>query len=180
MKTAFAAKRRTSKHDEQREQIALFQWIDSLVASVPALRMAFHVPNGGARPNKVDPKTGKRYSVEAAKLKAMGTRRGVFDVFLDVPRGFSFGYRMSGFTGQVAHGLRLEMKVGDGDLSTEQKAWRKDWVEMGYAVNVCYSWVEAAHRIAEYLAPIDGTLPCIDVTAAQARILRRALPHAAQ
>lgn len=170
--TAAVAKRRTTKHDEQREQIGLFQWIDSIVAQVPALEMAFHVPNGGGRPSKVNPKTGQRYSLEASILKAMGTRRGVFDVFLDVPRGYAGG--------APAHGLRLELKVGDGDLSPEQKAWRNRWLRYGYAVHVCYSWVEAAHRIADYLAPLDGTLPCIDVTAAQARILRRALPHAAQ
>jgi hypothetical protein len=179
------ATRKRNKQHEETQQRALIEWVDALVGQVPALEMLFHVPNGGARPSKMRKGAdGKmvRYSVEAAKLKAMGARAGVLDIFLDIarraPEGTATGLWQDG--GFHFHGLRLELKHGDGDLSAEQRVWRERWLRRGYAVHVCYSWVEAAHRIVDYLVPSGSSAPVTEVSEAQARILRRALPHAAQ
>ena len=113
---------------EEDEQITLFEWAAAMTYTYPDLRWLYHVPNGGSR--------GK---AEAGRFKAMGVRKGVPDVALDIPRG--------GF-----HGLRVEMKRRDGGkLSDAQRQWIDHYNAIGYRAVVCHGWQEAAKAIEEYL-----------------------------
>lgn len=115
---------------EDEEQMALFTWANHMAVSghLPELSRLFHVPNGGSRGH-----------AEAGRFKAMGVKRGVPDVFLDVPRG--------GF-----HGLRIEMKRRRGGvLSDEQADWIDYYNANGYRAVVCYGWDEARMEIEDYL-----------------------------
>lgn len=115
---------------EDEEQMALFTWANHMAATgrLPELYWLYHVPNGGSRG-----------PAEAGRFKAMGVKRGVPDVALDVPRG--------GF-----HGLRIEMKRRRGGvLSDEQADWLDYYNANGYRAVVCYGWDEARMEIEDYL-----------------------------
>ena len=113
---------------EEEEQITLFEWAATMTYTYPELRWMYHVPNGGSR--------GK---AEAGRFKAMGVRKGVPDVALDIPRG-------------GLHGLRIEMKRRDGGkLSDDQLEWIDHYNDIGYRTVVCHGWQEAAKVIEEYL-----------------------------
>lgn len=85
------------------------------------------------------PNGGKRGRFEAAIMKAEGVRAGVPDLFLPVPRG-------------TAHGLYIEMKVGDGRLSKEQAEFADEAVADGYSVVVAWDWALAKQAVLDYLA----------------------------
>lgn len=125
--TTQARKPRQQAASEHDEQVALFRWAAMLRDRHPALGLLFAIPNGG-----------DRHPATAARLKAEGVRRGVSDVFLPVP---SQGY----------HGLWIEMKAGRNKPTTEQVAWLEQMRALGHATAVCYSWIEAAERVAGYL-----------------------------
>jgi hypothetical protein len=122
---------------EDDEQIALVEWVDRWRGQVPELEMFAAIPNGGKRTHQVG-KDGKRFSIEAARLKRMGVRAGYPDLLLDAG-----GH----------HGLRIELKAQGGRLSTVQGAWLARLKAAGYAAVVCFGWPHAAHVIAGYLAP---------------------------
>lgn len=115
---------------EDEEQMALFTWASHMAATgrLPELYWLYHVPNGGSRG-----------PAEAGRFKAMGVKKGVPDVFLDVPRG--------GF-----HGLRIEMKRREGGtVSQDQRDWIDHYNQTGYRAVVCYGWDEAREEIEVYL-----------------------------
>lgn len=118
---------------EEQEQVALFKWAKLQENVYPALRLLYHIPNGG-----------KRDKVTAARLKAAGVKAGVPDICLPVPAG--------GF-----HGLYIEMKYGKNHTSPEQEEWLKSLMLMGYRVAVCYSMEAARTMILNYLCQ-GGTL----------------------
>ena len=113
-----------SEHDEQ---VYLFQWVDTMKASIPALNWIHANPNGGLR-NKIT----------AAKMKAEGQKKGVPDIYLMSPKG---NY----------HGLAIEMKFGKNKVTPEQEQWLAHLQDVGYMTAVCYSWVEAKNTILFYL-----------------------------
>lgn len=116
------------RHEEDSEQLALMEWVGMRVARYPALKWLIHIPNGG-----------KRNAREAARLRGMGVKRGVSDLFLPVPRG---GY----------HGLWIELKRRDGGrLSEEQRLWLEAMAENGYKTDVCAGWESAAETIEAYM-----------------------------
>ena len=108
---------------EADEQTMIFRW----AAYFPELRWMYAVPNGG-----------KRGSREAANLKRQGTKAGVSDIALPLPKG-------------KYHGLFLELKVGKNKPSELQKEFLKYAKEKGYATFVCYGHKEAIEVITEYL-----------------------------
>lgn len=154
MKRSRFTKAGKPRRSETKEQIALTKWVDLLARNVPPLEMYFHVPNGGARPATFNA-DGERRSIDGAILKAMGARKGVFDVFVD--------WAVAEF-----HGLRLELKVVGGKPSDEQKEWFRRWTRAGYCARFAFGWVDAAHVIADYLAPA--------LSAGELRAMREALP----
>lgn len=112
---------------EEREQMALFAWLDWVAKGVPEAKWVFHIPNGGDR----HPAVGR-------KLRRMGVKAGVPDIFVPVPRG---GY----------HGLWIEMKGETGRVKKVQKPWLEFLREQGYRVEVCRGADEAMSAIVEYL-----------------------------
>ena len=85
---------------EEQEQAAVFEWAMLMERQLPELALLYHCPNGG-----------DRHPAVAAKLKALGVKKGVPDLFLPVARG---GW----------HGLYVELKrKKGGKLSEDQKAW---------------------------------------------------------
>lgn len=113
---------------EDQEQIALMRWAAYESGKYPALKKLHHIANGGSR-----------NPIEAAKLKRMGVKPGVPDLFLPEARG---GY----------HGLYIELKrVRNGVVSAAQKGWIEALRASGYRVEVCKGWVAASEVILDYL-----------------------------
>lgn len=126
--TAVGGKMRVQR--EGSEQEALFDWIELVSARYPALRLLFHIPNGGSR-----------HRAEAANLKRQGVRPGVPDLCLPVPR--------EGF-----HGLFIELKEPTGGrVSHEQKAWIESLRAEGYRAEVCCGFEEAKACLLAYVSP---------------------------
>jgi hypothetical protein len=133
------------RHSEDREQKALLQWAASKTVANPpdasATKLAdylFAIPNGGLRSKS-----------EAARLKSLGVKAGVSDLFLPLPRCGS-------------PGLWIEMKKPIGEFPTAtaaqrsvsdaQATWRALMRLCGYAAEVCYGWDAARSVIERYLA----------------------------
>ena len=112
---------------EESTQAALFQWAELNTHKYPELRYMFHVPNGGYR-----------HKTTAVKMKAIGQKPGVPDIFLPVPRG-------------GAHGLWIELKHGKNRTTKTQDDYLYFLDEQGYGVTVCYGVDEAVETIEEYL-----------------------------
>lgn len=112
---------------EAQEQKALFQWAGYAEQQYPELKLLHHIPNGG-----------KRDPITARNLKAEGVKAGAPDIFLPVARG-------------QYHGLYIELKTQKGKLQKNQKEWLNALNEEGYAINVCYGWLEARETIEKYL-----------------------------
>ena len=113
---------------EAEEQAMLFKWADFQSLKYPALRLMFHVPNGGSRD-----------LIEARNLKKQGVKAGVPDIFLPVARG--------GF-----HGLFIEMKRQDGGRLSEAQADYLQKLRMqGYQAVVCKGFDAAVSVIQAYL-----------------------------
>ena len=112
---------------EDSEQIKLFQWAELQSGKYPELRWMYHIPNGGSR-NKL----------EACKLKRMGVRSGVSDVFLPMPKG--------GWCG-----LYIEMKAGKGKPTKNQLEFITAMLKQGYAAQVCTGFEAAKNTILQYL-----------------------------
>lgn len=120
---------------EGSQQTALFAWaaLTDIRQRHPELQWLYHVPNGDSRGD--DPRSAM---ITGARLKAQGVKSGVPDVALDVPRR---GY----------HGARIEMKIGKNKPSDNQKKWIEWLASNGYAIVVCYSWIEARDFLIWYL-----------------------------
>lgn len=129
---------------EHEEQALVVQWAKLNERRFPELQMLYAIPNGG-----------DRHPAVAARLKATGTKKGVPDLCLAVPR--------SGF-----HSLYLEMKrrkprrtktkglrFDRTKTSPEQDEWIAGLRAVGHAVRVCWSAEEAQDVIERYL---NGTL----------------------
>ena len=113
---------------ESEEQALLFKWADYMSLKYPALRLMFHVPNGGSRD-----------LIEARNLKRQGVKAGVPDIVLPVARG--------GF-----HGLFIEMKRADGGrLSEAQADYLKKLRMQNYQAVVCNGFESAKSVIEAYL-----------------------------
>lgn len=136
-----SARRKKQRHIEDDHQKALFDWADRCRGRWPALVLLHAIPNGGTRPG-----------LEAARMKRQGTKPGVPDLDLPVPRLLLVG-------DAVVHcaGLRIELKrpiVKGQDkprLSDDQKWWLSMLQDEGHCCCVCYGWDEARVAIEAYL-----------------------------
>lgn len=117
---------RSPEHDIQ---AAYFDW----ARMHPEARRAYAIPNGG-----------KRNLITAARLKKEGTRAGVLDLCLPIPRG-------------GAAGLYIEFKAGRNTLSAEQAEEASALVRDGYAVAVCWATLDAIEVTKNYLAGEVGS-----------------------
>lgn len=122
---------------EHAEQAAVVNFAERLKGAYPELALLFAVPNGAALTWQED-RRGKRFSPQAAKLKAEGLKPGVPDLILPVSR---HGY----------HCLFIEMKTDKGRVSKEQSAWLEALEGQGHCARVCYGAGEAIGVIRWYL-----------------------------
>lgn len=95
----------------------------------------FSIPNGGDRHIKV-----------ATKMVAEGTKKGVSDTMLAVPRGKYCG-------------LFIEMKKPGGRESADQKKFGAAVQDQHYCYAVCDHWALATHLIMWYLTGCEGPMP---------------------
>lgn len=116
-----------AKRSEDTEQIQIINWAQWHTGKHPELKWLHHIPNGGSR-NKL----------EAKKLKDMGVKPGVADLFLPYPRG-------------CYHGMYIEMKFGNNCHTDRQKEFLADMKAEGYFVTTCYSADDAIRVIEEYI-----------------------------
>lgn len=112
---------------EDEEQATLIECCALHEAKYPALRLLYHVPNGGYRTIKT-----------AKRMKELGVKPGVPDLFLPVAVG--------GFIG-----LAIELKSMTGYASKEQKQWIADLRSHGWRAEVCRGWEQAWGVVREYL-----------------------------
>lgn len=113
---------------ESEEQKALFEWISYNVGKYPALKLCYHIPNGGSR-----------NPIEARHLKEQGVKPGVPDICLPVP---SHHY--------TALYIELKRRHG-GRVSAEQLEWLHELGRVGNLAVVARGADEAIAIIKEYL-----------------------------
>ena len=113
---------------EDDEQAAVMEWAVLMEKQFPELALLFHIANGGYR-----------HPATASRMKKLGVKAGVPDLFLPVPRGQS-------------HGLWVEMKrVRGGRVSEDQKAWIEALTKQGYRAEVAHGAEEACDFLYKYL-----------------------------
>jgi len=116
-------------------------------APVEELKWLFHIPNGGKRGD-----TQRSATIAGGLLKAEGVKAGVHDIMWPLHR-----VSMEG-KGQSYHGLFIEMKAPriktksnpQSGCSPEQIEFGNFAHNQGFAVHVCYDWLEAAHILEWY------------------------------
>lgn len=121
---------RTSRFlkDGSLSEDAIQQTVMDFIRTNPMLsKCAIHIPN-----------EGKRTRFYGNRLKKMGMRPGVADLFIALPRN---GY----------HGAWIELKSEKGVLSEEQRLFLEDMAELHYYTSVCYSIDEAIEEISAYV-----------------------------
>lgn len=114
---------------EEEEQRTLFRIIRELTFIWPHLDAIIHIPNSGAGPSRG----------MAGRMKAMGAKAGVSDIFYPTARD---GY----------HGLWIELKSlrKGARVTKEQAAWLKRMNQEGYKALVCHGHIQALEAIVEY------------------------------
>lgn len=111
---------------EHQYQKTLFQWRDMQLNIYPQLKWMHAIVNSARLTER-----------QGAWLKAEGKLKGVWDIFLPYPsKGF--------------HGMYIEMKAGNNNLTKKQKEFKKD-LENFYHFAVCYSFDSAKNEIIKYL-----------------------------
>jgi hypothetical protein len=118
---------------ESSEQMALVEFAARFQERLPELAWLFHPANGE-----------KRDKATAGRLKAMGVKRGVPDLWLPVAR-------FDPLEGKVKTGLVIELKFGRNKETAEQRAWLGFLSRQGWEVRTCYDWMAAARVLVAYL-----------------------------
>lgn len=113
------------RHIEENTQIQCVKWFEYAYPKLSLL--LHHSPNGGMR-----------NVIEAARFKAMGTRRGFPDLILLYPS--------AGF-----HALCIEMKTEKGRQQPSQKIWQRAVEDAGYKYVICRSFEDFMEQINAYL-----------------------------
>ena len=121
---------------EHQEQVALFNFLRTMEGQHPMLKWIHSVPNGG-----------HRAMTTAKKMKAEGVKAGVLDVFVPATKWKIIGV---GFK-KYLPGLYIEMKFGKNTMTDNQHEFADFVTEQGYLVKVCYTWIDAAKEIFDYL-----------------------------
>lgn len=122
---------------EDSEQMAVMAWAARAQyhGVYPELWSLHHIPNGG-----------ERSVIVATKLKAMGVKKGIPDLFLPEPR-------------HGLHGLYIEMKKafkhGGGKPSADQLVWKRYLQGKGYGWALALGWKEARDILVQYLAEAE-------------------------
>lgn len=76
--------------------------------------------------------------IQGRKLKRMGVKKGVPDLFIAIPRN-------------GCHGLWIELKAGSNRTTTEQNEFIDLLNKQGYKAVIAYGYKEARQVIEEYM-----------------------------
>ena len=114
---------------EDEIQTQYFRWVFAQERVYPELRWVCHIPNGGSR-----------HPLEAVKLKRMGIRAGVADVFIPNPNPFA-----------ASKGLWIEFKSLNGKQSSSQKSFTLAMSLSGYKYEICRTSQAAINLTKSYL-----------------------------
>ena len=112
---------------EDDHQALVIKWAESAIGKWPCLRWLYHIPN-----------ERKCTVIEGARLKRIGVKAGVSDLFLPYPVG-------------RYHGLYIEMKTPDGRVSDSQTEFLEAMKRYGYAAYICKGYAAAIRVIKDYL-----------------------------
>lgn len=104
----------------------------------PLLKALYAVPNGGLRDK-----------VTAAKMKAEGQRKGVWDLNLPVRRVQTFSPLPVHLMSTI--GLWIEIKIGRDQLTPEQIAWRELLEPLGHEFYIARDTPCGMQRALEYV-----------------------------
>lgn len=135
-------KRQGRSKEEEDACAAFISWCQWNAHAIPALKQVIHIPNGGERPSRVNPKTGARYSPEGARLKRMGAKAGVLDYLVAVPAWVE---------GEFRPGMWIEFKSKKGRMSKEQEEFANEQMKWGYVIALARSWTEGVGYVLQYL-----------------------------
>jgi hypothetical protein len=131
---------------EDRIQIAFFEWVYKyedewhLLKRVRADRAGVNIASAAAR----------------IKMQKMGGRRGVWDVYCDIPYTKCVKEPDNHIVVTHCPGLYIEMKSKDGRLTEDQIAFRRDRLfPSSYRFAVCRSALEGAIAVRDYLELVD-------------------------
>lgn len=130
-----------SEHGHQAALFCFFALAENQV-KYPLAQRLFAIPNGFFSS-----------SGQKGKEKAAGLKSGVLDIMLP------FVKYVRNQVGKRYNGLFIELKIPEkkrandplAGCSDEQKDWVSFLISQGYAVHVCYGWIDARDRIIEYL-----------------------------
>lgn len=120
---------------EELEQAAFFQWRDFNLHRYPGIDLMFSSANGAYLQGGKDQRAR-----QWAKLKKLGAKKGVHDVFLPKAIGNYIG-------------LWLEFKAPKphkSNISPEQKDWAVSMKKNGYMVRFVYGCDEAIAAVEAY------------------------------
>lgn len=120
--------------------MALAKWASMQRGAVYPLHALVYIPNDG-----------KRTPVSGRILKAMGMTKGVWDYLLAAPSRRVLWSTDEAGVHVGAHGLWIEMKSEDDELSKEQELWGRIVRKQRYATVVCRTWIAARDNILDYL-----------------------------
>jgi hypothetical protein len=120
------------KHEEDDEQVALMKWARLNEKKYPGLEWLFMIPNGTRLAG-----TPLQRQITGARLKKMGLKAGVSDLFLPTPK-------------HGRHGLFIELKSKIGTPSDEQLSFGQHVLDSGYCFHICRGWEAAAEVIRAY------------------------------
>jgi len=124
--------------DEHAEQSLLFEWAVIIQDTYPELKYLHAIPSGAKLPYHHD-SNGKRVSIQGARLKREGLKRGIPDICLPVPRG-------------NWHGLYIELKRSNGGrLTPEQLDCIIFLNGQGYFACICNGFENAKAVIEWYI-----------------------------
>lgn len=118
---------------EASEQMALVEFATRFQERIPELAWLFHPANGE-----------KRDKATAGRLRAMGVRKGVPDLWLPVAR-------YDPVANVTKNGMVIELKFGRNRETPEQTAWLGFLARQGWDVHTCYDWMAAARALVRYL-----------------------------
>jgi hypothetical protein len=122
-------------HKEDAIQSSFIVWFN---LQYPKLsRFLFHIPNGEIRPRRQN-KKGQWYCPSGARLKRLGAKRGVADIFIMI-------------ASKACHGLYIEFKSDIGKQSPEQKYFQETCELSGYKYGIAKSLEEAMDIVNSYV-----------------------------
>jgi hypothetical protein len=121
-------------NNETSHQIAFFTWVRKQSVKDARYNWIFHCPNGEKR----DWRT-------ATKLKVMGVKKGVLDIWVMIPSGGkSF--------------LAIELKIEGGRLQKEQEDWVSHLNKINAKGVVAYGFEDARKITEEWISRSEFSL----------------------